>query len=68
MTPTRLLLAAAAASTLVAFTRPEAPRPLPAEDAKALYMEHCARCHGETGDGKGSETLERPARSFLLGG
>ena len=33
-----------------------------------LFSEHCARCHGETGDGKGNETLERPARSFLLGG
>ena len=44
---------------------PLAPAPA---DAKAIYMEHCAKCHGETGDGKGNEELERPARSFLLGG
>ena len=37
-------------------------------DAKALYMEHCASCHGETGDGKGTADIDRPARSFLDGG
>ena len=37
-------------------------------DTKALYMEHCASCHGESGDGKGSAELDRPARSFLDGG
>lgn len=72
MTLTRLLLAAGAASTLVAFTHPggadAGPPPASTPDAEALYMEHCARCHGESGDGKGNETLERPARSFLLGG
>ncbi|MBL6756631.1 MAG: cytochrome c [Planctomycetes bacterium] len=74
MTLQRLLLAAGAASVLVAFATPEGPAtPAPLKtpdglDAKALYMEHCASCHGETGDGKGNEELERPARSFLLGG
>lgn len=37
-------------------------------DAAELYAEHCARCHGETGDGKGTAELDRPARSFLDGG
>ena len=74
MTLQRLLLAASAASVLVAFATPEGPAtPAPLKtpnglDAKALYMEHCASCHGESGDGKGNEELERPARSFLLGG
>ena len=80
MTLPRLLLAAGAASALVALAQPNDPglaAPTPAEnrapltldlDAKALYMTHCASCHGESGDGKGNEELERPARSFLLGG
>lgn len=37
-------------------------------DAGALYLEHCAKCHGEKGDGKGWTELDRPARSFLDGG
>jgi len=80
MTLPRLLLAAGAASALVALAQPNDPglaAPTPTEnraplplglDAKALYMTHCASCHGESGDGKGNEELERPARSFLLGG
>jgi hypothetical protein len=39
-----------------------------AQDGKALFLEQCARCHGETGDGQGTETLDRPARSFQDGG
>ena len=35
---------------------------------KELFMAHCAACHGEKGDGEGTTTLERPARSFLEGG
>lgn len=31
-------------------------------------MANCASCHGESGDGKGSAELDRPARSFLDGG
>lgn len=33
-----------------------------------LFLTHCAACHGETGDGKGTTELDRPARSFLDGG
>ncbi len=39
-----------------------------AETAKELFMTHCAMCHGESGDGKGTTDLDRPARSFLDGG
>jgi len=39
-----------------------------AQDGRALYLQHCASCHGETGDGKGTATLDRPARSFKEGG
>lgn len=42
--------------------------PRTSDDVKPLYIEHCAKCHGETGDGKGTADLERPARSFLDGG
>ncbi len=31
-------------------------------------MANCAKCHGATGDGIGTEVLDRPARSFLAGG
>ncbi|MCB9899041.1 MAG: cytochrome c [Planctomycetes bacterium] len=36
--------------------------------ARAAFLLNCARCHGETGDGHGTETLDRPARSFRDGG
>jgi len=39
-----------------------------AADTGALYVEHCAKCHGEKGDGKGWTELDRPARSFQDGG
>lgn len=39
-----------------------------AQDGAALYTTHCARCHGVDGDGQGTEQLDRPARSFALGG
>lgn len=81
MTLLRLLLAAGAATTVAAFAQPNSGDAFAADpradlareaalnlDSKALYMEHCASCHGESGDGKGNEELERPARSFLLGG
>lgn len=37
-------------------------------DAQALFLQHCATCHGENGDGKGVTELDRPARSFKDGG
>jgi hypothetical protein len=39
-----------------------------AQNARALFLQHCASCHGETGDGHGTATLDRPARSFKDGG
>ncbi len=54
--------AAAPAAELVAAEDPAPP------DAAALFMAHCASCHGETGDGKGWTELDRPARSFKDGG
>lgn len=39
-----------------------------AQDARALFLQHCASCHGETGDGRGTTVLDRPARSFKEGG
>lgn len=38
------------------------------ERAKKLFVTNCASCHGETGDGKGTTQLDRPARSFQDGG
>jgi len=38
------------------------------ERAKKLFLTNCATCHGETGDGKGTTQLDRPARSFQDGG
>lgn len=38
------------------------------ERAKKLFLTNCAACHGETGDGKGTTQLDRPARSFQDGG
>jgi mono/diheme cytochrome c family protein len=35
---------------------------------RTVYMANCARCHGASGDGAGTEKLDRPARSFLAGG
>jgi len=39
-----------------------------AGDVRAQFLMHCASCHGESGDGHGTATLDRPARSFLDGG
>jgi hypothetical protein len=36
--------------------------------AAALFVQQCASCHGETGDGRGWTELDRPARSFRDGG
>jgi len=56
--------------SLAGLARSQDPAPAPAAalDAKALFLEHCARCHGERGDGQGWTELDRPARSFLDGG
>ncbi len=40
----------------------------PATSSRALFSAYCAQCHGETGDGRGTQTLDRPARSFRDGG
>jgi mono/diheme cytochrome c family protein len=40
----------------------------PAPDGRALFHLHCASCHGEKGDGRGTTVLDRPARSFQDGG
>lgn len=37
-------------------------------DVGALFLTHCASCHGEKGDGKGTTDLDRAARSFMDGG
>lgn len=44
---------------------PSAPSP---QTPRALFVQLCAACHGERGDGKGTTALEKPARSFLSGG
>lgn len=37
-------------------------------NVKELYMNNCALCHGENGDGKGLVEFDKPARSFIDGG
>ena len=37
-------------------------------DAVLLFRKNCAACHGENGDGHGTQQLDRPARSFKDGG
>lgn len=44
------------------------PAPHTPVSGRTVYMASCARCHGASGDGKGTEQLDRPARSFLDGG
>ena len=40
------------------------------EDGRAVYAEHCERCHGEKGDGRGpeGEFLDPPPRDFTVAG
>jgi len=38
------------------------------QTGKEIYLMYCAMCHGASGDGKGTITLDRPARSFIDGG
>ena len=54
-----------AAPTQISTAR---PAPLKPVSGRTVYMAHCARCHGVSGDGQGTEKLDRPARSFLAGG
>ncbi|HET6574403.1 MAG TPA: cytochrome c [Fimbriiglobus sp.] len=67
-TPVALVLATWVAP--VAFHRRPAAAPAPVAaarpDGAKLYAEHCARCHGERGDGVGtiSSQLSVPARNF----
>lgn len=44
------------------------PAPHTPVSGRTVYMANCAKCHGASGDGKGTELLDRPARSFLEGG
>ncbi len=68
------MIASLCVSFLLAPTGPSGlpplspPGPQSEVNPKALYMEHCASCHGESGDGKGTADIDRPARSFLDGG
>lgn len=47
---------------------PESTPPDEHAASRALFVQHCASCHGEKGDGKGATDLDRQARSFLDGG
>lgn len=56
-----------AADLIKAYPVPLAPTAVPEfQRGKALYAEHCASCHGATGDGKGptSEGLNPPPIAF----
>ncbi len=44
------------------------PAALAPETVRALFEKNCATCHGSNGDGKGTQVLEKPARSFKDGG
>ncbi|MBK9383762.1 MAG: cytochrome c [Planctomycetes bacterium] len=46
------------------------PDPVPVAevaDGEKLYAQHCALCHGISGDGQGQMKLDPPARSFQSG-
>src|SRR5262245_13290164 len=38
----------------------------PVSEGRTVYLNNCARCHGEQGDGRGSTLLEPRARAFGL--
>lgn len=65
-------LAASAQSPTAPSAAPgsQAPQSAPqtAPTPRALFVQLCAACHGENGDGQGTTALEKPARSFLAGG
>jgi mono/diheme cytochrome c family protein len=59
------------APLFVSLAAAQAPGPAGAggiADAGELFAKNCASCHGETGDGRGTTKLDRPARSFRDGG
>ena len=58
----------AADSTTSAHAAVIRPAPHTPVSGRTVYMANCAKCHGATGDGIGTEVLDRPARSFLAGG
>ncbi len=43
-------------------------KPNKKQTGKETYTMYCAMCHGISGDGVGTVTLDRPARSFIDGG
>jgi len=56
----------ASSSAFAAPQEEESPAQVPV--AKQLFLDNCATCHGENGDGQGTTELDRPARSFKDGG
>lgn len=59
----------AALPVLLGATLSVLPQPQePVVGVRARFLEQCASCHGEQGDGQGTTELPRPARSFLDGG
>lgn len=44
------------------------PPPEEPTTGAGLFAQHCASCHGLTGDGRGTTELDRPARNFAEGG
>lgn len=59
---------ALAAPLLVLWALPGTTLAQDVAPVRAQFLLHCASCHGESGDGRGTATLDRPARSFLDGG
>lgn len=55
-----------AAAVLVLALRPGAPPPAAEGGASALYRQHCAVCHGESGkgDGPGARVIAERLRDF----
>jgi mono/diheme cytochrome c family protein len=65
-TPIALLIATWGVPAVI-FLSPSAPGPpAPAgtPDGARLYAQHCASCHGESGNGSGVAYLNPPARDF----
>ena len=54
--------------TSIEIQEPGSTPPDQHAESRALFVQHCASCHGEKGDGQGVTDLDRQARSFLDGG